>query len=110
MHVPNKIRSKLDDKSEKFIFIGYDTNSKGYKIYNPNTGKIIISRDVIFNEEGEWDWGPHDEDYNFFLYLKKKTWSNQGGRKQERSLLPHQQHQLQVLKGNHHHQFKREFK
>ncbi|PKU59391.1 Retrovirus-related Pol polyprotein from transposon TNT 1-94 [Dendrobium catenatum] len=48
-------RSKLDDKSEKFIFIGYDNNSKGYKLYNPNIGKTIISRDVIFDEEGEWD-------------------------------------------------------
>lgn len=51
-------KSKLDNKSEKYIFIGYDSNSKGYKLYNPNSRKTIINQDVIFNEEVEWDWGP----------------------------------------------------
>ncbi|KAH9687903.1 hypothetical protein KPL70_014941 [Citrus sinensis] len=46
VHVPDESRAKLDDKSEKFIFIGYDNNSKGYKLYNPNNGKIMISRDI----------------------------------------------------------------
>ena len=57
MHVFDEQRSKLNDKSHKYIFIGYDANSKGYNLYNPNTGKTTISRDVIFDEEGEWDWG-----------------------------------------------------
>ena len=35
----------LDDKREKYIFVGYDSSSKGYKLYNQNNGKII-SRDV----------------------------------------------------------------
>ena len=33
-------RTKLDEKSEKFIFIRYDNKSKWYKLYNPNNGKI----------------------------------------------------------------------
>jgi len=65
-HVPDEKRSKLDDKSEKYIFIGYNTNSKGYKLYNPDTGKTIISRNVIFDEEGEWDWRSSNENFNFF--------------------------------------------
>ncbi|CAJ2639360.1 unnamed protein product [Trifolium pratense] len=65
-HIPDEKRSKLDDKSEKYIFIGYDANSKGYKLYNPDTGKTIISRNVIFDEEGEWDWKKSNRDYNFF--------------------------------------------
>ncbi|RDY09484.1 hypothetical protein CR513_06137, partial [Mucuna pruriens] len=40
-HVPNQGRSKLDDRSVKHVFIGYYANSKGYKLYNPNNGKII---------------------------------------------------------------------
>ncbi|CAH9069840.1 unnamed protein product [Cuscuta europaea] len=64
-HVPDQTRSKLDDKSEKFIFIGYDKHSKGYKLYNPNFKKLIISRDVEFDEEGSWDWSIGDkEDYS----------------------------------------------
>ncbi|KAH9752737.1 hypothetical protein KPL71_014822 [Citrus sinensis] len=66
VHVPDESRAKLDDKSEKFIFIGYDNNSKGYKLYNPNNGKIVISRDVVFDEEGEWDFGSGVNDFNFF--------------------------------------------
>jgi hypothetical protein len=65
-HVPDEKRSKLDDKSEKYIFIGYDSNSKGYKLYNPDTGKTIISRNVVFDEEGEWEWRSSNENYNFF--------------------------------------------
>ncbi|KAL4388518.1 hypothetical protein GQ457_09G024580 [Hibiscus cannabinus] len=55
-HVPDQLRKKLDDKGEKCIFIGYSTNSKAYKLYNPVTKKVIISRDVTFDEEGMWDW------------------------------------------------------
>ncbi|RDY00253.1 hypothetical protein CR513_16593, partial [Mucuna pruriens] len=51
VHVPNQGRSKLDDRSVKHVFIGYDANSKGYKLYNPNNGKMIVSRDVEFDEE-----------------------------------------------------------
>jgi hypothetical protein len=53
VHVPDERRTKLDDKSESFIFIGYDTYSKGYKLYNPKNGKHVISRDVIFDEKRE---------------------------------------------------------
>ncbi|XP_020572604.1 uncharacterized protein LOC110019319 [Phalaenopsis equestris] len=72
VHIPDEKRSKLDDKSEKFIFIGYDNNSKGYKLDNPNTGKTTSSRDVIFDEGEEWDWGLHAEDYNFFPYFQEE--------------------------------------
>ncbi|CAA7045430.1 unnamed protein product [Microthlaspi erraticum] len=71
-HVPDEKRSKLDNKSEKYIFIGYDANSKGYKLYNPETKKTIISRNVIFDEEGEWDWRSNDEDYNFFPHIEEE--------------------------------------
>ena len=35
----------------KHVFIGYDANSKGYKLYNPSNGKIVVSCDVKFDEE-----------------------------------------------------------
>ncbi|XP_008223336.1 PREDICTED: keratin, type I cytoskeletal 10-like [Prunus mume] len=46
----DKNSSKLDDKSEKFIFVGYDASSKGYNLYNPEKEKITISRDVYFDK------------------------------------------------------------
>ncbi|KAM2341818.1 hypothetical protein ACFX1X_014282 [Malus domestica] len=69
----NERRTKLNDKSEKFIFIGYDSYSKGYKLYNPNNGKTVISRDVTFDEEGEWDFGPHAGDLHFFPQFKEEN-------------------------------------
>jgi hypothetical protein len=54
-HIPKQTRSKLDDKSEKCIFIGYDEQSKAYKLFNPITKKVIVSRDVVFKEEESWD-------------------------------------------------------
>ena len=51
-------------ESGKYVFIGYDSSSKGYKLNNPNNGVIIISRDVKFNEEEAWDWGAQEEEYN----------------------------------------------
>ena len=48
-HVPKVARSKLDDKAEKTIFIGYKHG--GYKLYNPMTKKVIVSCDVTFAED-----------------------------------------------------------
>ena len=53
-------------KEKNLFFIGYDMNSKGYKLYNPSNGKTIISRDVEFDEEGAWDFGSQENDFNFF--------------------------------------------
>ena len=52
--VPEVKRKKLDDNGEKFIFIGYNEESKAYKLYNPLTKKVVVSRDVVLNEEEVW--------------------------------------------------------
>lgn len=51
VHVPDQKRHKLESKAEKGIFIGYNSQSKGYRIYNLETEKVIVSRDVIFDKE-----------------------------------------------------------
>ena len=51
VHVPKAARSKLDDKAVKTIFIRYKHG--GYKLYNPITKKVIVSRDVTFAEYDE---------------------------------------------------------
>ena len=55
-HIPNEYRKKFDDKSEKCIFIGYSDVTKGHNLYNPKTGKLIVSRDVQFLENENWTW------------------------------------------------------
>ena len=46
---------KLDDKGVKCIFIGYNLESKAYRLYDLINKKIIISRDVEFLENQSWD-------------------------------------------------------
>ena len=50
VHIPKQKRHKLDAKSSPFVFVGYDENTKGYRVYNPLTNKVQIARDVCFAE------------------------------------------------------------
>jgi hypothetical protein len=46
VQIPKEKRYKLDETSEKCIFVGYSSMSKGYRLYNLKTNKVIISRNV----------------------------------------------------------------
>ena len=57
---------KLDDKAKQGRFVGYDKESKGYRVYWPTKRKVSVERDIYFNKdeslqpndtqiEGEWD-------------------------------------------------------
>ena len=50
-HIPDARRQKLDKKAEKFRFVGYSIQSKGYRLLDEETGKVYIRRDVVFNEQ-----------------------------------------------------------
>ena len=49
VHIPKHFRRKLDVLSKPGIFIGYEANSKAYRVLLDD-GKITVSRDVIFDE------------------------------------------------------------
>jgi hypothetical protein len=54
--VPQIKRDKLDERALSGIFIGYSLVAKAYKVFQPQNGKIVISRDVHFMEDKEWNW------------------------------------------------------
>ncbi|CAL9094302.1 unnamed protein product, partial [Musa textilis] len=54
--IPEEKRTKLEDKGQKCILLGYAENSSGYKLYNPITNKVVMSRDVEFDEQQIWNW------------------------------------------------------
>ena len=43
-------RMKFDPTSHKQVFMGYDGPTKGYKLWDPITHKLVVSTDVIFEE------------------------------------------------------------
>lgn len=53
-YIPEVKREKLDRKAEPGIFVGYSSKSKAYRVYLPQTNKIIVSRDVQFFETENW--------------------------------------------------------
>ena len=46
-----KQRKKLDDKAVKCFFVGYSSESKDYRLYHPQTKRILVSYDVVFVED-----------------------------------------------------------
>lgn len=51
VHVPKQNRQKLDAKAIKGYLVGYCDNKDGYRVYVPEKGTVVLSRDVIFKDE-----------------------------------------------------------
>lgn len=51
IHVPDAKRTKLESKSISGILLGISDESKGYKVDDPVSKKVVISRDVVFEEK-----------------------------------------------------------
>lgn len=49
-------RTKLDDKADVGIFLGYNSQSKGYRVYIPESKKIVITREIKVDESAVWNW------------------------------------------------------
>ncbi|KAI3768676.1 hypothetical protein L2E82_19506 [Cichorium intybus] len=56
VHIPKEKRTKLDNKSCICVLTGVSEESKAYRLINPETMKVVISKDVVFEEHKGWDW------------------------------------------------------
>ena len=61
VHTSYQHRIKLDGKSKRYVLLGVSDESKAYRLFDPVCQKIIIIRDVIFEEEKSWDWEQHNK-------------------------------------------------
>lgn len=52
VQIPNQKRRKWDAKSHERILTGFDEETKGYRLYDPKAKSTIISREVVFLNEG----------------------------------------------------------
>jgi hypothetical protein len=48
---------KLEDRGGRMIFVGYEKGTKAYRVYDAVTQHVHITRDVVFDEAAQWDWG-----------------------------------------------------
>jgi hypothetical protein len=70
---------KLDEHNRRMIFIGYEPGSKAFRAYDPLTRKVHVTRDVIFDEQAQWDWaqgGERGEDAStdtFYIEMEYTT-------------------------------------
>lgn len=56
VRVPDTKRAKRKYKSCKCIFLRVSDESNAYRLYDPVENKIVVSKDVIFEEGEQWDW------------------------------------------------------
>lgn len=67
-YVPHARRKKLDDKSEIMILIGYHETGV-CKLFNLINEKIIISIDIIIDENDAWNWTSNGTSSKLLLNL-----------------------------------------
>ena len=51
VHVAKDKGGKLDPKTWPCIFLGYDDDEFGYRLWNLAEKKVVRSRDIVFMEE-----------------------------------------------------------
>ena len=59
-HVLEVKKDKFDQKAKTRIFLGNGSNTKGYRIYSLKNEKIIVCKDVKFDEFTNKNWKTHE--------------------------------------------------
>ncbi|KAD0338797.1 hypothetical protein E3N88_44430 [Mikania micrantha] len=63
---PSHFTKKLDDRSTAMVPLGIEPGTKAYRMYDVEGNRVVISRDVVFNETQSWDWNKHQaEDHSY---------------------------------------------
>ena len=45
------------------MLLGVSEESKAYRLYDPVAKKVVISRDVVFEEDKSWNWDRSYEEH-----------------------------------------------
>jgi hypothetical protein len=48
--------TKLEDRGTRMVFVGYERGTNAFRMYDPVSKRVHISRDVVFVESSQWDW------------------------------------------------------
>ncbi|KAE8711941.1 Detected protein of unknown function [Hibiscus syriacus] len=58
--IPDHLQRKFNKKAVRCIFVGYDSQRKGWKCCDPMSGRCYTSRNVVFDEASSW-WSSEKE-------------------------------------------------
>lgn len=50
VHIPKDARKKVDSKTHACMFLGIDSETKAYRLFDNKRKKVVISRDTICDE------------------------------------------------------------
>lgn len=50
VHVPNQLTKKFDVRAQEMILVGYQGDSKNYRVYNPASRQVTVTRNATCNE------------------------------------------------------------
>ena len=50
------VLTKLEDRTTPMVLLGYEEGTKAYRLYDPCGGKVVVSRDIVFDDKAVWDW------------------------------------------------------
>lgn len=50
MKIPKDYTRKLDDRSKSVVYLRKEPGTKARRLFDPHTGKLNVSRDVVFEE------------------------------------------------------------
>jgi hypothetical protein len=65
---------KLDDRSKPMVYFGVEEGSKAHRLFEPITGRIVVSRDTVFEETMRWDWCNNSKsDVSAEFYVEGET-------------------------------------
>jgi len=59
-------RNKLAPRAISCVYLGISPEHRGYRCYDPNTGRVRISRHVQFDESSPY-FSPTNHDLSFLL-------------------------------------------
>lgn len=76
--VENVHLKKLDDRSHMLVHLGTEPGSKAYRLLDPERQKIVVSRDVVFDESKIWNWNRDETDHNGDFNVTLGEFGNHG--------------------------------
>ena len=80
-------KKKLDDRSIALVHLGTEPKTKAYRLFDPSSKRITVSRDVVFMEEEAWKWNDCARENSSFS-INLEEFGNRGLREVEFNASP----------------------